>query len=809
MHPLVPVVAAFLSGAALSGLYEVSYRTAFILGAISFIPFFISYATKRPFRALLIVPPFFFIGAAFVIPYIRPVFPAEHIINLVREKDYSVEGSDRSGMTLEGIVESLPEFTGERTRLYVSSKRAHVNGVWRDTEGMVLLTVQGRADFDTGDQIRFTARLREPYNYGNPGEFDYKGYLKLKSIFVTGFIKDPSLVGLEKRGEAGFIEKERKRIGDFIDASGLETRGILKALIISDQAEIDPGVREAFNRTGTTHILSISGLHVGIVALFSYTLILLALKRSERLMLKVNVKKAAVVLSLLPVWVYGMVAGLSVATERSVIMVAAFVITLALNRGRDFLNTLALSALIILLVSPYSLWDVSFQLSFAAVASIIYMVPRLEKMFAKAEKEKDPLKKGGLVEFLSRVWAKKIRPSVFVTLAAGAGTAPILAYNFHMVSLWGLGANLAAVPLTALITPLMFVSAILSAFSVSIGMVFLRLSDLVLKALLLVVKGFAALPYSSVWVTTPTPLELMLFYSLLFFAANFGKKRLFKYGALIAVACLALDWGYYSYPQKSGELKVTFISVGQGESEFVELPDGRTMLIDGGGVYSKSFDIGEKVVAPFLWKKKIKEIDYLVLSHAQRDHMGGLKFIAENFNVKEFWWNGQGDLRSLKEVLDRKHIRLRTLDASAGRFDLGGVTVEVLHPSAGLDYDANNMCLVLRLTYGKDSFLFTGDIGADAEGELSKKDIRAEVLKVPHHGSRYSSSEEFLRAVNPAVAVISAGRYNVFRFPHPETLERYQTIGTRVYRTDIGGAVTVSTDGRVISAGSYLTGDAR
>jgi competence protein ComEC len=809
MHPLVPLLAAFVSGAVFSGLTGIGRGAVLFLTACTLLPVLVLSIKKRPFKQAFIVPPFFFIGALFVIPYLRPEFPEDHIVKFVRGAAPGVQGSDeRLQATVEGTVADGSEFTGERTRLRVEAKRILSGGTWRETSGAILLTVNGRAPFDAGDYIRFTGTLKEPYNYGNPGEFDYRAYLKLKSVFVTGFVKKAGRVERVEAGGGGLIERHRKRIRELIDSSGARNKAFLKALIISDKAGIDPSEREAFNSTGVAHILAISGLHVGVVAFFAYSAALFLLKRSERLMLAFDVKKAALAFSLLPVFLYGMTAGFPVSTVRAVIMAGAFIVTLFLNRGRDFLNTLALAALIILLVSPYSVWDLSFQLSFAAVFSIIYMTPRLLTLLDTGQKEGGALRKGRLRDYIECVLTRRVKPAFLVTLAAGAGTAPILAYNFHRVSIVGLGANLVAVPLTGAVVPLLLLSSLVSAFSPGLASVFLMLADLAFTLLLISVKAFASLPYASVWVTTPTAVEMALYYALLFFAVNFKKDRRMKYGVLLVAAFVAADQGYYAWSKKSAELRVTFISVGQGESGLIETPGGETMLLDGGGVWG-GFDIGEKVLAPFLWSKKIKEIDYLVLSHAQRDHMDGLKFIAANFSVREFWWNGKGELGELGRILREKGIQVRTIDNASAVRVVGGVTVETLHPTGRESFDSNNMCLVLRIGYGKTRFLFTGDIGEDAERVLVKKDIRAEVLKAPHHGSRYSSSKGFLKAVNPSVVVVSAGRYNVFRFPHSETLERYNAAGLKVLRTDTDGAVTIRTDGESLVEEAYLTGGLR
>lgn len=808
MHPLVPLVAAFVTGAVFSGLYVIGRGALVFLTVCSLAPVALLYLMKRPFNRALAALPFFFIGALFVIPYLRPEFPPDHIVNFVRDNAAAGGEEERLTATVEGTVEDEPEFAGKRTRLRVEAERILSGEAWQKASGAIQLAVNGQAAFDRGDRVRFTASLREPYNYGNPGEFDYRSYLKLKSIFVTGFVKGPGLIEKTAPGRGGLVERHRKRVRELVDTSSVRNKAFLNALIIGDKGGIDPPEREAFNRTGVAHILAISGLHVGVVALFGYSAALFLLKRSEFLMLAADIRKAALALSLLPVFLYGMTAGFPVSTVRAVIMAAAFGVTFFLNRGRDFLNTLALSALIILLVSPQSVWDLSFQLSFAAVFSIIYMTPRLDRLISREKKENKTLKKKGVLSRVERVLTRRLKPAVLVTLAAGAATAPILAYNFHRVSLVGLAANLVAVPLTGAVVPLLLLGSSVAAFSTTLASVFLSIADLVFSLLLASVKAFASLPYASVRVTTPTALEIFLYYALLFTAVNIKKGRFYRYAALLAIALLAADQGYCAWSKKSSELRVTFISVGQGESELIETPGGSTMLIDGGGVWG-GFDIGEKVLAPFLWSKKIKEIDYLVLSHAQRDHMDGLRFIAENFSVGEFWWNGVGELGELGGILREKGVPVITVNNLSARRVVGGATVEALHPTGHESFDSNNMCLVLRVGYGHTRFLFTGDIGSDAEGALMKKDIRAEVLKAPHHGSRYSSSEEFLKAVGPSVVVVSAGRHNVFHFPHEQTLKRYKDAGFKVLRTDADGAVTLRTDGERVSGEAYLTGGLR
>ncbi|MEK7773618.1 MAG: DNA internalization-related competence protein ComEC/Rec2 [Deltaproteobacteria bacterium] len=811
MRPLVPVFLAFAAGIVFSYRLGLSREAAYLLLAISSIPITLSLVKRRRFDWFTAVPPFFFIGALFIMPYIRPDLPADHIRNFVSDAKSHAgvkDGSSKLGFDVEGVVLSDPEYAGERVKLYIDSRRIFYEGEWRDASGTVFLTVQGRPGeaVRTGDRVRFLSPLKEPWRYGNPGEFNYKEWLNLRGIFVTGFLKNANLLiksGEGTGGPPGYMEGARDRIRDSIDASGVKNGPALKALIISEQAGISRDVKEAFIKTGAWHVISISGLHVGVVAVFSYWVFIFILKRSERVMLAFNIRKAAMLMALAPVLFYGFLAGMPVPTQRSVIMATAFVFTFTINRGRDFFNTLALSAIVMLLIAPYSLWDVSFQLTFAALGAIVYLEPGLKGFFERKNGDNAPLEKEGRIKTILR---KRALPICLATVAAGIGTAPILAYQFHRVSLTGLAANVIAVPLTGMIVPLLLSYAAVQPLWGAPASIILKAADQAFELTVVIVKFFAGAPYSSVWVSTPTLFEITLFYALVLCAANIRRGRVFRYAAVLLAVVSAADiayWGYYG--GGDGRLKVTFISVGQGDSGLIEFPDGEIMLVDGGGRYGHGYDVGESVVAPLLWSRKIKKIDYMVLSHAQLDHMGGLKFIAENFRVREFWWNNDGDLGSLREALLRSGAVIRIVDSSTGAVPVGKALVEVKNPSRDLRFDRNNNSVVLRIGYGERSFLFTGDIGSQAEDGLLRRDISATVLKAPHHGSRWSSTAGFIRKVAPSYVVVSAGKDNVFGFPHEEALKRYGEAGAKVYRTDADGAVTVTTDGEDLRIMPYLT----
>ena len=815
MGPLVPVVLAFAAGILISGWHVVASPASYIVFALSFLPMAFCRLRRLRFNFLLAVPPFVALGMIFMQPYSNPSFSPGHIINHVREMS---PVDDQIGTQVDGMLLYAPEAAGDRTRLLIEAQSVLRNERWEGVEGKILLTVQGRVEgIASGDSVRFFARLREPTPLGNPGEFDYKRWLNRQGLFVTGFVKSPSLIFIKTEGAAdrwsfSGPEKIRGAIRSFIERSEARHKEPLKALIIGEQRGIEKPVKDAFSATSTTHVLSISGLHVGIVAVFAYAFFLFLMKRSERAALAFNLRKAAALFIVMPVIAYGALAGFPVPAQRAVIMACVFVLCFTLDRGKDFFNTLALSAMIVLIITPYALWDISFQLTYAAMFSLAYLVPRFTSIIRDVLPGMYDAKGIPAGNSLANAWQRaffsKVVPLILATLAAGLGTAPIIAWHFHKAAMVGAAANLVVVPLTSLTVPLLIISSALLPISETLARLPLYGADATFDWAFKAARLFASLPYASAWIKAPSLPWIIGFYGLVFSAANLPRRRAVWAGGIWAALLISLT----AYPllvgRATGEMRVTFLSVGQGDSALIEFPDGKTMLIDGGGGRNPEFDVGEKVVAPFLSARSVRRLEYIVLSHAQLDHMGGLRFIVENFEVGEFWWNGLGDLGLLGAALEERGVKV--VEVSAPReISHGKAFVNLIHPSGAHDLDLNEMSVVLKAGYGGCSVLFTGDIGRKTEEMLVRDDIRASVLKVPHHGGRYSSSSGFIDMVSPSVAVVSVGRYNQFGHPHGETLERYDRAGARLLRTDRDGAVTVAANGGACSVSGYLTHGAR
>ena len=755
---------------------------------------------------------FFLLGTFSIQLYLHSQHPPSHISHFT--------GLER--ISVEGIIDRPPERSRGRAQLLIRSQKVILSSHSIPVDGLLLVYLREEdPSLRVGDRLRFRCRLHSPRGFHNPGGFSYERHLAFDRIYAIGFLSEEG--AWVKLGE-GFknpvslrVESWRDHIRDFLNRKANPPgSAIFKALVLGEQGDLPEEIKEYFILTGTAHLLAISGDQFGIVALLSFSLLIWILKRSEFLLLSISVRKWAAALTIPCIVLYAFIAGGGISVIRAAIMVIIFLFSILLDRERNLLHTLALAAFLILIFSPPSLFDVSFQLSFLAVLSILYLVPRLLQEFKQDE----------ISLLLKASWTKNIlkytRLSLLVTGVAILGTAPLVALHFNRFAPIGLITNFFVIPWVGfLIVPLSLTASIFSFFFLPLATLLIDMNGFITLILLRVLAFFASLPFASFFISTPTVFEIFLFYLLLFLAVHFRKGRKIRYlfaGLCIAFACDLAYWNLKDSFQK--DLIVTFIDVGHGDSILIEFPKGKKMLIDGGGLYEDRFDTGKNVIAPFLWQKKIRRIDTLVLTHPDPDHLKGLNFIASQFSIGQFWENGfetqsETYLR-LKETLRQKQIKTQSLNEETLPQIINGVEISVLNPPAWNAVlrkvpnasDLNNSSLVLKLQFKNVSVLLAGDIEKEAEGWMLRKGypLKADIIKVPHHGSSSSSSPLFLEKVKPAYAVVSVGERNIARLPHPEVLTRYKQLGSRIFRTDKHGAITAVTDGKEIEVKTFLKG---
>jgi competence protein ComEC len=773
---------------------------------------------KKSLLILLSVPAILFLQGSLNILQLDPPASSPAIL----------KQQEKGGRTLlEGIICETPQYFPEKTQFVLQATRILASGTYSPVSERILLTTEGQHPLKYGDFIRCETRLRKPVNFNNPGGFNYEKHLRLEKISYSGFMRDESkwIVLREGQGNAlkSSLEAFRSSIRERISRNApFPERTVLSAMILGDSKEIPQSILEKFNMTGTSHILAVSGFNVGLIALWTIWVMRWLFKRSEYLLLRFNVIKLSLVSAFLPVLFYTFVAGAGMSILRATLMAMVFMTATLLDRRQDMINTLAAAAILILIISPEALYDLSFQLSFAAVAAILLINP----LFTGFSMET-----GFFLESSPKaIWLYKIRGQVGLflipTISATLGTLPILAFYFNRLSLIVIPANAVLVPILGLLAlPLSMLVIAVSPLSDFLAGVLISTSAWLVKISLYLVDFFAGLPNASFYVCTPSLWQIAAFYLLLLCSVSLissyrqagspeqsrKKRRLW----IVLVLILSILTAHYLWQHarqvRSRELQVTAIDVHQGNATLFRFPGGKTMLVDGGGLPVEGFDIGRSVVAPFLWHEGIRKVDIVALSHVHADHLGGLPFILENFSVSEVWSNGETadseTYRRFLEILRRKGIRHRILKEQEQVMKVGEVGIRLFNPDIQnvSGENPNEKSLVMQLTFGKVRLLLPGDISAAQEANLLEHfpDLRSSVLFVPHHGSRISSSMPFLNAVSPQIAVISCGPDNVFGFPHEEVLMRYRTVGSRIFRTDRQGAITLSTDGQHLRAEGF------
>jgi competence protein ComEC len=802
-HPLETVTVAYLLGQGSAALGWTVASQGWIAGALISGGLVVVCGSRRVGIAAFCLLTTFFIANWTLQRVLHPHLPANHARNLTLPRD----------VTIDAWVFREPDRLPHRGRLYLKTLQLWQQDGPHPASGAILLTVRSlNGDWRYGDRLRLTLRLRSPRNFHTPGSFDYESYLARQEIYVSAFLWDDHdihRVGWHGNWFRARIEHLRREIGAFFSSHlDEQTAAVLRALIVGDEGGLTKELRTAFSRAGVTHVLSISGLHISLVAAASYGAWWWLLGRSRYLLLTFVMPKLAAGLTILPVLLYAGLSGGNVATWRSVVMVLVYLFAILCDRQEEVYRSLALAALLISLLWPGAVLDISFQLSFVSVLSILLGMGRFTTRWDHWREHWLP-QLSGWQERLGR-WVAVCVLVSFCTLLA---TAPLTAFHFHQVAVIGVFANLLIIPLLGAAAVLGgLLAAALFFLHPSLATPILFGAGLVTKVGVWLTQEIGAWSFAAFYVVTPTLVELLLLYGCCAcwlwarttIQTGFARvAHLLVFAGLVGLLFDSLLWVQDRYFRR--DVRVSFLDVGQGDAAVVELPGSQVMVIDGGGFASEEFDAGEAILAPFLWSRKIAHVDILVMSHPQLDHYGGLAFIAEHFSPQELWFNGEQStsprFTRLWTALTRNGTTLRTLCRETSPISLSPrdtVYAQILNPpchTVGLD--TNNASLVVRLSHGTIDFLFTGDVEAEGEQQVltGSSAVASEILKAPHHGSRTSSTAAFVRAVLPQLVVASLGFHNRFKFPAQEVVQRYEKNHSQFLRTDLHGTITIVSDG--------------
>jgi competence protein ComEC len=745
------------------------------------------------------------IVAATTLPAHRMFAPAFDTLDINKFPEGSM-------LIVEGHLVREVERFPDKLRLYVEVARAADEaGRARAAHGVLRLTTLHPGAFRLGDEVRFQGRIRYPRNFGDPGEFDYEAFMRREGIDATMLAvkgnrrAEVEVLARHRMFPGTAIEDIRAHIATFIDRNLDDPAAAeMRALVIGDRGGIDEKMHETFGRTGLAHLLVISGLHLSMVGAAVFGLMRLAMLMFPAIALRGWANKVAAIVAALAVIAYASIAGHHVSTTRALIMVLAYMFAVVIDRAREAIASLALACIIICIALPGSSADVGFELSFASVLTIVLGMRRYATWLERRRTDR----LGIQTSQVELAWEWTLGYFA-VSFWAMFGVAPLTALYFNQFSVVGLIANSVAVPIMGFGgTIIGLVAATLSFIWMPGAVVLLWIAGRFIIAGNLLAMWFSEWPMAWVQVFTPTPIEIALAYALLFawltWPQTKGTKlrwteRIGWWHAIIAALVLAVvvDARYWFDERfRSDDLRVTFLAVGEGDAAVVRFPGARVMVIDGGSAW-RDFDLGERVVARYLWAQKIMQVNWLALSHPDQDHYGGLDFIARNFLPQEFWdiaaENDDAGYQHLLDTMREEKIPIHQIDATTPPINIDGVRLSALNPRALPSASHNNASMVLRLEYRGASLLFTGDLEASGEAAVlaSSANLQSTVLKVPHHGSHTSSSPGFVEAVAPKLAVISLGYRNRFNFPAPEVVARYRSQGARIMRTDEDGAIEV------------------
>ena len=701
-------------------------------------------------------------------------------------------------LVVEGRLWSDAFMTENGATLRLTVERVWLDDCPEPARGGVSLTVVGGlaaesiAEWRAGRMIRAPATLRRPARYLDHGVPDQEHLLARRGIAMVGTIKSAALVQVVGGGSwldetaAAVRGRVRLAIQRHVGSRDPQSAAIAIAILIGDRGSLDPDVEQRLQEAGTYHVIAISGGNIAILAgLILAALWLLGIRDGWA------AAAAAAALAL-----YAFTAGGGASVIRATLMAVIYLLLRVIDQRTSPLHAMSLTALVILLAAPLSIADVGLWLTFGATAAIIAGVL--------------------LIPLPAAWWLRGPAALLLASLSAEVLLMPIGAMIFQRVTIAGFGANLIAVPCMAVAQIAAMVTTIADAIHVDrIAGLAGWITDLSVRGLL----GSSRLVDWAPWLTWRVPSPLLALVAAYYVAVVIGclaaTPRVQRRAA--AIACALFLWiavapATLARRFGDGQLHLTMMDVGQGDATLVTFPNGRTLLVDAGGVSSGGgFDIGDRVLGPALRHRGIARLDYLAITHGDLDHIGGAASLARDFAPGEIWYgtfvNNHEPTEKLWSVSSRKRTTWRWLLAN-DRIDIGGVELVVHHPSPP-DWQRqkvrNDDSLVIELRYGQVSFLLTGDISAEVERALlpTLDLLPTVVLKSPHHGSGTSSSDDFLRAIKPALVLISAGRGNPFGHPVPHVLARYKAIGAEVLRTDQAGQIDVVTDGRSVRATTF------
>jgi len=760
-RPLVWITMAYTIGIIFGKVTNFPLWMIFTILLIFLIITFCALLQKiKLFNLLLLIS--FLLG---ILSYQVKTLPSNDDISLYADKGY---------LTVIGCIDGAPSSKNEGISFPLKVKEIRRGKNIISLSGRVYVAISDKnINLQYGDEIKARGVLSEIQNYSNPLMPSSR---KIYSLRATFFEKLSSGGGNPLKKCAIFFSRRFNEV--LIKILPQKEASLLGSVLLgSSVSPLPQDLKNEYRKAGLIHLLVVSGTQVSILIGVG-----LSVFRALNCPLGVSVAITSFFNLMLVI-----ITGGGASILRAGIMGEITLIGLLFERRKEFYTALAISALVLLIANPLNLFDIGFQLSFAATWALVYIAPVLEKRIL----------------------------SIFaISLAPIMATSPIIAFYFSQISLGAILSNLIVLPWVEFMVILGFSTTLLGFFFLPLAQVFGGTIWLALLLLDWIAKFVSDLPGACFYIKAPTLPLIIGYYLGLIALVEFlrrGEKLIITKKRLAFLVLFFISifvWNRFASAETGCKnMTVTFLDVGQGDSILIETPGGKKVLIDGGGVERMKTEgndpIGEKVVVPFLHRNGINKLDLVVLTHPHADHLGGLNNVLEEVNVDQVLDGGQvydsQAYERFKALIEANKIKY-SMGRAGQVIDFGeNLKGYILNPSLPFLGNTNSDSIVMRLVYGDVSFLFTGDLEKDGEERVLQSyttGLHSGILKVGHHGSLTSTSDEFLRAVDPEVAIISVGKHNRYRHPSRSTLQKLEANGIKLYRTDENGAVTVITDGK-------------
>ncbi len=752
---------AFLSGIVTLTFQSELSSLALVFSVILFTPLFLF---KKPVITILL---WYFAG------FVWATVIAHQLLNnkIIPE----LEGED---ILIQGFISSLPEKIGRKSRFeFTVNSVVYNNNQYSSPKKIKLNWYGSTPKLIPDDYWQLVVRLKKPFSYQNSGGFDYEAWMFQNKIDAKGYVRKSKKNKL-LQSSYSFLSFNRIRFNlkqSINDINQSEYRPIILALLLGDKSEITDSQWEVFRKTGTSHLIAISGLHIGLIAGLVFFMSRWLWGFNSALVTAIPSAKFAAILAILSAVIYSAMAGFSIPTQRALIMLCVVMISILVDVRANSWKTLSVALLVVLILSPFAVLNPGFWLSFFAVGIIIY--------FSKT----------------SRITANKITLTLYnwsvIQLVIGIGLVPFVLLFFNESSIISPIANFIVVPVFSFfIVPAIFLAGCTIVLLPTISSVILDAVTFVLDKVWIFIEYLAQLSFSTVQVnhiSYSTFIFLCIAIILLFLPKRFPAKWL---------APLFLIPLIFEKPQvpEFGAAKVTLLDVGQGLSVVIQTKN-HVLVFDTGPRYSQSFNTGNTVVIPYLKSKGIGNIDLMIISHGDNDHIGGIQSVIKAMNVDKILTSVPNKVKSkINQQINKIPV---DYCFSENQWTWDGVDFKIIHPNQNSTLSKNNASCVVKISPANanksNSILLTGDIESKAEQEILKNsnlDIRANIIIAPHHGSKTSSTAEFINRTNPDYVLYAVGYRNRYRFPSKTVSKRYKERNIIEYSTSKSGSITFTLD---------------